>query len=311
MILPPQLQTPIHAEDGSILRSLFGDLTIYLERLTEDQLNAVVAWYESVCPPGRMTQYTLEELSDWDEVSTPAALTKHGREARARGERLPFLAPVRRRIAEGRRFYVQFWDGEVVDPWSLTLRAPHYEDLGLRPFVRLLVPVGSVEWLPEFAGDLAGMLDFHSGHAGLAFGYNPWWLEDAFDGIYAKARRFWGVDVEHLNGTMRAIKPGIKGISWLTLLGRDLVSEELLAALQASRDRQVTQRGGGVLIRLGDEPDIGDQNRPSPAMNKYFDLAALLDPLFVAQHLDFPGAFEDQGNTMEWIRRFIEPDGWR
>lgn len=311
MKIPAVLRAPTLADDGTILRSLFLDLTLYLNDFTEDQLALVIAWYQRVCPPGRIRKYKVQELVTWDEVANPLFLTKTGRDAASRGERMPFLAAVRRRINEGRRFYVQLWDGASANTWSLSVRAPHYKDLGVRPFLRLVAPLDAVAEFPEFATELAGMLALHSGHGGLAFGYNSLFLDEAFDDIYAGARRFWGVDVEHLNGTMRAVNPGIKGVSWITVLGPDLVSEEVTAELASRSELSVERRAGGLVIRIGDEPHVGDQNRPDQGFEPYFRLAASLEPLYIDDHEDFPGVFEDNGNTVAWVRRLIDPDDWR
>ena len=52
------------------------------------------------------------------------------------------------------------------------------------------------------------------------FVYEPSLLEDAFDEIYVRARRFWGVDIECMNCTLWLTKRGIKGANWLTLVGQ-------------------------------------------------------------------------------------------
>ncbi len=148
------------------------------------------------------------------------------------------------------------------------------------------------------------------------FAYDPWKKAGALDVIYARTRRFWGADIEDLNDTLPLMKAAIKGVSWLTLVGRDFARRPDVAAeiegLSAVSSVTIEERTNATLVAAGPEPVPGDQNRPDRSLDPYYAVANALKPLFLDAHPDFPsGRFVDNGNTVGWIRRFIEPAGWR
>jgi hypothetical protein len=62
----------------------------------------------------------------------------------------------------------------------------------------------------------------------------------------------------------------------------------------------------------GPHPVGGDQNRPDSSLDPYYAVASALRPLFLEEYPDFPSErFISHGNTVGWIRRFLEPGGWR
>jgi hypothetical protein len=169
--------------------------------------------------------------------------------------------------------------------------------------------------LHDAALEWAELLPIRSGHAGVQLTYNQWHLYPAFDDIYALSRRYWGVDVEHMNGTLPRMKAHIKGVSWLTIVGHAWGSRPDIAprisALSSRPDIQIDRGTNASVIRIGDAPVLGDQNHPTPELDGYYATASALEPLYLTAHPDFPGRFEDTGNTLGWIRRFLEPDDWR
>jgi hypothetical protein len=299
------------------------DLTVYLEGPSERELECLIDLYESICPSGSLVKYKIAELVYWPDLASPD-LTASGRAAAAAGIPRPYIEPVRRRIRDGRGFELQYWDGRTISDrkgsWSFNSRRIHLRTTGLHPFVRILVPVNeNPEILRKAAVTVAESIAFYSGHGGLVFVYDPWLLEDAFDVIYAQARRFWGVDVEHLNGTLPLMKSSIKGVSWVTMLGPKLDTEDSAAAIQTGLARlahesvvTIDQRQHGAVIVAGPEPVPGDQHRPDRSLDPYYAVANALSPLFLNDHPDFPSErFVTNSNTVGWIRRFIDPAGWR
>lgn len=312
-----RLLEPLCSRKGAYVRDLLLDLTVYLGSIDVAQLDALVAWYRGFCPRERQSQYIIEENTIWDSIARPVLLTNLGRAAAQAGQRWPFLAPVRQRIDDGRRYYLQLWDGAPTASWSLCIRAMHRQDTGLHGFVRLMLPVDAdVELLHRAALDWSDMLDITSGHGGLSFTYDPWSIDAAFDSIYALARRFWGVDIEHLNGTLPLMKDHIKGVGWLTVVGKPLRErpdlDEGLSAFALRGNVRFDPRSQATVIRIGDEPVVADQNRPDGSLDAYEALAQALAPVFLEEHPDFPGdAFEQNANTLAWVRRFLEPAHWR
>ena len=320
---PPVLPAPLVAptvHDGHVTSKVLLDLTVYLTEPTEDELAFLIESYRQLCPRGRITNYKIAELPDWKRTDRPV-LTRSGRTALAKGVRDPEFEPVRQRIRDGRSFQLRLWDGLPIDDpsgsWSFTCSRIHLEDTGLHAVARTLTPLETEPELLHWAAiRLADQVEFSSGHGGLTFTYNPWLKFRAFRDIYAKARRWWGVDIEDLNATLPLVRDRIKGVNWLTLLGRRLIQtaegEEGIGKLASAADVRIEAGARGAVVVAGPHPVSGDQNRPDRSLEPYFAVAKALEPLFLDGHPDFPGEpFVQNLNTMGWIRRFLDPTGWR
>jgi hypothetical protein len=296
------------------------DLTVYLRAPSGQELDYLADLYSRTCPSDRLTRYKIAELDFWPRTARPI-LTMHGRAAAARGVKYPYFEPTRQRILEGRAFEAQFWDGrEIDDPdgsWSFDCRQIHSRTKGLFSFARFLMPIGApLDPIESAILDLADNVAIYSGHAGLVFAYDISMLNSAFDEIYARARRFWGVDVEHMKGTLPFMRTAIKGVNWITAIGAEFAALDDIAraleSLESHPDITVHRRRRAVVIVAGPQPVAGDQHRPDDTLDSQFAVAAALEPLFLTAHPDFPSQrWIENGNTVGWIRRFLEPDGWR
>lgn len=314
--VPPQLAAPIEI-DGQVAAKLMLDLTIYLAGPSEGEFEFLFDLYESICPPGALVQYSIEELPYWALVQRPD-LTQSGRAAASAGLRRPYFEPERIRIREGRAFKAAFWDGKPIGDssgsWSFTCTAVLLRSTGCHAFARMLVPLSSdLGLLRKSARAMIANVSFYSGHGGLVFAYDPWLKEGAFDDIYARARRYWGVDIEDMNETLPLMKEGIKTVSWLTLIGNPLLPFVQGGLSNLAKEPLVTieRFRHGTFLQAGSSPSPGDRNRPDQSLAPYFAVASALRPLFLTHHPDFSGErFVKNGNTVGWIRRFIEPEGW-
>ncbi|WP_244846699.1 type VI immunity family protein [Mesorhizobium sp. L-8-3] len=296
------------------------DLTIYLQGPTEEEFEFLLDLYEAACPTDRLIKFKIAELPIWSYIAAPR-LTMQGRSAATARIRRPYFEPSRERIRQGRAFEAQYWDGlEIDEPsgsWSLNCQRAHWRSEGLFAFARVLVPLETdPDLLVRMALAVADNVALHSGHGGLVFVYEPNFLEDAFDAIYARARRFWGVDIEHMNGTLRLIRKGIKAVNWITIVGREFRSapgvREILVRLADTPAVTVAHRTHASVFIAGPRPVPGDQHRPDSSLDPYYAIANALGPLFLDHHPDFPGdRFLTNGNTVGWIRRFIDPTAWR
>jgi Type VI immunity for VRR-NUC len=322
LVLPSQLATPAIV-DAQVASKVMLDLTVYLVGPSELELEYLIDFYETICPADCRTKYTIAEFNYWDDIVHPD-LTLSGQTAAAAGVPRPYLEPVRRRLRDGRAFEVGFWDGREIDDlqgsWSFRCYRVHLRETGMHTYMRIVIPLHSnYGILRTLALALSDAVEFYSGHGGLVFVYDPWLKEGAFDAIYAQARRFWGVDVEDMSDTLPLMKEGIKGVNWITLLGPRLVSEDSAAEIEAALgdlantpDVTFEQRRHGSVLIAGPEPMVGDQHRPDHSLDPYYAVANALRSLFIADHPDFPSErWVENGNTVGWIRRFIDPAGWR
>jgi len=295
--------------DGRPLTQVIVDITAYLEKPSVQDLDFLVGWYERLVTPGKVVHYSIAETQMWDPVAAPRLLTQQGRQAQALGQPLPFLVPVRSRLAAGRPFDIQFWDGQWLGPSCFSYRQVRWDDGARDTFVRVTLPLTTEpDQVEKHVLELANAVALKSGHAGLCFGYNPSRKMDAFGHIYARARRFWGIDVEDLNATLPAVRNAIKGVSWLTLVGNRFREKLPAATLEALRG---TRCAHAWVFKAGDVPLELDQHRPTNAIDPYLAVAAALEPLYVTDHPEFAGGFAIHGNTLGWVRRFLESSGWR
>jgi TseV toxin immunity protein TsiV len=317
--LPHQLEKPF-VVSGRVASKVMLDLTVYLPGPSEQELEFLLDLYEKICPNDRRIKYTIAELQYWPFVARPD-LTDSGRVAAAAGARRPYLEPVRQRIRDGRAFEVAFWDDRSIDnsegSWSFSCRRIHLRSTGLHAFARILLPLDADKAiLKETAIAIADNVELYSGHGGLVFVYDPWLKEVALNSIYAQARRFWGVDVEDLNGSLPLMRNAIKSVNWITLLGGQVASrgklQDAVEHLAAKPGLTIERRQHALVMIAGFEPVAGDQHRPSGSLDPYYAVANALKSLFLTEHPDFPGErFVKNGNTVGWIRRFINPSGWR
>jgi hypothetical protein len=317
--MPLELEMPVVIE-GRVVSKVMQDLIVYLVGPSELELEFLIDLYESICPLDHLVNYKIGEIEHWVLLAQPE-LTAQGRMAAAARVRRPYLQPVRQRIRDGRAFEVQFWDGQPIDDpegsWSFSCRSIQLRSTGLHAFVRILIPLqADPEILRTVATTIADNIELCSGHGGFVFVYDPWLKADALDAIYALARRFWGVDVEDLNRTLPSMKKGIKGVNWITLVGRWFLDEPETPAglddLAKVPNVEVDQRKHATVLVAGPCPAAGDQHRPDHSLAPYFAVAKALEPLFLNTHPDFSSErFITNGNTVGWLRRFIDPAGWR
>lgn len=317
--LPPALARPVVVSER-VASKVMLDLTVYLRGPSEQELEFLVDLYERICPPPLLVKYKIAELEVWPRVANPI-LTMSGRRAAAAGIKHPYFEPTRERIRHGRAFAAEFWDGrEIEEPdasWSFNCQSTQKRSKGLFAFARILAPLTTkLDILHKAALAIADNVGLYSGHGGLAFVYNTWLLEEAFDAIYAQARRFWGVDVEHMNGTLTLMRDAIKGLNWITLVSHQFAAAPEIQAglneLAKKPDVTIEQRKHALVLLAGPQPVVSDQHRPDKSLDPCYAVAQALEPLFLHAHPDFPSErWVKNGNTVGWIRRFIDPSGWR
>lgn len=320
--LSPDLVKPITIS-GKVVCKVMQDLTLYLVGPSEQEFEFLIDFYNRFFNENHCVKYKTAELICWSPVKNPD-LTLSGRKAAAAGVRYPYFEPVRQRIRDGRAFSAQIWDGRPIDDpqgsWSFTCQRIHHRSTGLHAFVRILTPLTEdIDTLQNAALELADNIDFFSGHGGLTFTYDLSFKESSLDEIYAKSRRFWGVDIEDLDGTLPLMNEGIKGINRITVLGRHFISgnsapevKDALIRIASIPNVSIKKCHYGNVLIIGQALVDGDQHRPDKSLDPYFAIGNELKMIYIKQHPDFPSKrFIENENTLGWIRRFIDPDGWR
>ncbi|WNG14006.1 type VI immunity family protein [Cystobacter fuscus] len=153
---------------------------------------------------------------------------------------------------------------------------------------------------------LAAMLPYASGHAGLAF-YSPSVWGPVMKDIHEEALRYPGMDVTH---GQRALGTRVDGVHWLNFLGPEVLAQlggvaALRARLHAPTTTVTALEEERALVALGPEPEAGDVSQ-GDTLPAWRELARVLEPWL----LPFPHYLSWQDSPPDtasrWWRRFLD-----
>jgi hypothetical protein len=160
-----------------------------------------------------------------------------------------------------------------------------------------------------FVLDCAREFPFVSGHAGFTFEVSRYESEESQTYAWARSMRHVGIDIAR--PWLDAIAVGhdaVKTVSWLTLLSEKLASE---VGLQSHRKRleargvELIEAGGGLILKAGDAPALGDVNR-NERLPEYQEVYAVLEPL-ITRAAERSPSFDIEEDyvekTRQWFRR--------
>jgi hypothetical protein len=288
----------------SVLVSVSLDATFYVRELGEQEFDIALDCYKRLVPQEEWQWFKIAENPIWDRVDRPIqpASLRHGSHPFA------FLDSVRDRIRLGRPVEFKIWDRKEADSWSFSCCQLASND-ERHAFYRFLAPRAVDHCLIEqVIRELTALLPATSAHGGHCFTYNFTQRGTAFAEIYKYAWRYWGIDVEYLNATLPLMDTHIKGVHWLTFLGKPFFRDHLVEqdASALSSCCQLSEVNGGLLLRLGEAPVVGDRNRPHGELGPYFEVGRVLAPLMFENVPEFPGTFALNHNTLAWVRRFAD-----
>jgi len=166
---------------------------------------------------------------------------------------------------------------------------------GVEPFVALMK-------------DIAAGLPYSSGYASVALGYNAEsHVSEAAEIIAPLALRHHGYDVHRHRYVKYDIGDLSLGARWLTLLGANLVeklggSEALAKQLPGIG---VEPAGAGLMLRAGEQPEIGDVNaqQGTPLLRM---VAKAVEPVTLFGCQELLPLFVGNPETLDrWERRFF------
>ena len=164
----------------------------------------------------------------------------------------------------------------------------------------------------EFVLDICKRLKPLSGYANIGVIESPDNLaQDKFQPVVrAIAERFPGLEIDAPIEHALAVNKGIKGVSWLTILGERWINE--MGGLDYLRMRldepsfPFYRYDGGLMIQAGPKPQIGDV-KAGRWPQHYVTLARVLKKIQIKEHVPFhyggPGRM-DLDASMAWLFRF-------
>lgn len=149
-----------------------------------------------------------------------------------------------------------------------------------------------------------------SGYCSPALQYSELHIEEAFYDIRGIAKIHPGYDVQVNEMTYLDIDKKVRGARWISFLGAELV--DVLGGTEVLKQtlRQpitIESVGGGLMIRAGEFPEIGDVNRrvDTPLLKA---VAKLLEPITLFGEVDLLSYFADFDDDIlrQWERRFLD-----
>ncbi|MDC0710408.1 DUF3396 domain-containing protein [Stigmatella sp. ncwal1] len=195
--------------------------------------------------------------------------------------------------------------GKPLDTSSPVFDARRVSSVGFWLPTEFLEAEGPVR-VRKLALELAALLPFSSGHAGLCFNALLGYRETEEE-LSRLCLRYPGMDIFELESLSTRLGARLRGPAWMTFLGQPVLDE--LGGLDMLRSRlvyprtEVQQRDDGhVVVTLGDEPEAGDtqKGRILPA---YRELARVLAPWLY--HSNGWAYFPDDIHAL-WEHRFLD-----
>ena len=165
-----------------------------------------------------------------------------------------------------------------------------------------------VERLVDEVRKLSNMIEFFYGYCSPALLYGESQLLPALMELPGLALRHPGYDVQCNHITRLKLGCRVRGARWITLLGTKLTAlAGGTALLRKKLDPKITLEkiGGGVMIRAGKVPELGDVNRRdrAPLLRS---LAGALEPLTYFGESDLPFKEVDDTLLPRWQRRLLD-----
>lgn len=187
------------------------------------------------------------------------------------------------------------------------------------PFLRGVTPASLLarnhQSYLDVAQQLGDLLPFLCGHVGYSLETSPYFENQAYRAAFPLAMRHPGVYIasDLASWSLRDEK-GVETVNWLTLVGAIPLARvggaaALRSALAHQPEIEVIETAHGVIVKAGNEPQLGDVNRGVfvPLYSEvYRALKPVIEPVIAdANPLLLGGVLEeDAEKTQRWLHRF-------
>lgn len=294
-------------EEGACLVSLTFGLALYTDAIFTEIPGSVLKCYEAflrLCSKDNLRFYATENMRQHKPITS-----------RTFGMLQTWLKPG----APPKDFiYLELKDGKTykeaptfkftVSGYSRT--SPHYQRRHCANAISIAFPK---EWgierskeMLDFTRELCSILPFQSGHAGFSYECSPYAQEQSRNFAWTMSMRHRGIDISRLLHDKDAVgHDAVKGVSWLTMICSAFV--ERLGGLSVirnslSREMEIIDTGGGILLKAGALPAIGDVNRRD-LLPLYRQAYRVIAPLVAIAAERSPYLISPE-KTEAWFRRF-------
>jgi len=213
----------------------------------------------------------------------------------------------------GRTCWISISDGRMDDLGQNSFFLEGHERDGEDVnFVELAVPVTLLDSVPadrlaEHFIDLAADVPFFSGVAGYWFHHSPYKQEACASSMATLSRRFKGVEVTFSDRMQFWAGKGLTTVNWITFVGNPFLKK--LGGSGSLSDKLpkecvVRTVRGGVAIRCGPEPALGDTKAKRDELALWRKLYTVVKPVqFVDREYRFSLLHFNGDKTVEWLTR--------
>jgi len=162
-----------------------------------------------------------------------------------------------------------------------------------------------------FVCQLADIFPFRCGQVGFTLECSRYDKRRSEAHAWSKSMRHLGVDIVRLPYDAKAVgSQGVKGVGWLTLLGKELSTElggKKMIRKQLSKDIEIIECNHGLVLKAGEAPSLGDINKRD-TLPLYSEIYWLLAPKIKVSSdnsMVFAGLKGDKVElTKKWYTRF-------
>jgi hypothetical protein len=298
------------ADDGVRLVSLTFGLTLYTERLFSQVSDSVLRCHDrflQLCPPDRLRFHATGNMRRHKPVTkrSPGML---------KGWLKPGAAP-------RKDYFLELKDGRAYqDAPEFKFKIAAGEPGSVMHEYRnanILSMAFPAEWglertdeMQKLVLDLCADFPFISGHAGFSFECSRYEAEESETFAWSQSMMHPGIDISRVPPDGKAVgHDAVKGVGWLTMLGVSLVEglggrKKLREAM--SKDAELIDAPGGVVIKARPEPALGDTGRGDdlPSYRNVYRAVAPLIEIAAERSLSLTLARDYVERTEAWYRRF-------
>lgn len=299
---PMFLSEPPHTRVAAVTLGL----TLYLDRSqvwAREGAGAILRAFLGLVPLDTRLRFTTSKIQHWIPIGRdPRDILKslsQGQTARVRHQ-----------------FELRVADQTGAPDVGFRYREVDDRRLDRTGFIQIHLPATSdPEDLLSLAGYAGAEYPIHCGVGGYQVSWSPRHRSTAYWWAYRWCRRFLALDVQDPDRMGWNANRLLPGASWLTLLSSPFAKRRSIDVVAAQRRRwesgvSVGSLGRSLIVQAGSEPELGDLNQ-LVYPKALAEASRWLAPHFVQTPQEHLGGFYGEKLTVPWLRRFVDPEGWK
>jgi len=299
----------VKASDGARIVSVGANFCLYIENPLHEIADGVMSVFEGfleICPREKMSWYLTNSMEKHEKVTQ-----------RTFGIPKIWLTSEKKSKAlmsyEIKDSVSKFYSDTANWKFGFVSRSRDNRLFAKRAnMVEVLFPCeyldDNVKTFLGFVEKACNQLPFLSGHAGYTFEVSKYYENrGAYDKALALGMRYKELDISEPEFALAVKKHnGIKGVNWLTILGRDFSDQIAASERKGKRELVFKEVTDGLIVQAGERPAVADGNR-GEAISAYRESYDLVKRFIVSTPfpLRLTVPFEERmEKTRKWIHRF-------